>query len=412
MASVFVTPEPLNHVEGAKLESTLSRFTLDSKEYRFIGESGSVKSGKHYAMDTNHEHPLEAYFSDWPQAAVTHFGILVSPCMVRIQSPDDRPSTRNDTRSLVCSPTKQHRFPVRAEHAAKAIVIALRCSRSEPALQRSEVGVDNRIAASGGSMKRVLILAAMIAPRPLSMPAQAPEECKESIETVPIETGNVGVDWNRPHRPVPVDRIAPRETSIECCLRTLNPKQIRWPDGIEWRIARLSERSLLNPYLRWSGFQMGVILFLLLVCWVWWWDKMRQIKRVAAECLADALNAERITEYGAKEAIGPYNRHTEYCNRLIDDQESGLTVANSTDTWRQKSLNLRNSLAAEETKSMRLQEALEDWKSLQTGLEQRLRQLEALVLVRPNGANAELVARLRRAKSHPGDKKVTKRGPK
>lgn len=150
VASIFVTPEPLNHVEGAKLESTLSRFTLDSKEYRLIGESGSVKSGKHYAMDTHHERPLGAHFSDWLQAAVTHFGILVSSCMVRIQSPDDRPSTRNDTRPLVCSPAKQHRFPVlQAGHAPNAIVIALRCSRREPALQRSEVGVENRIAASG-----------------------------------------------------------------------------------------------------------------------------------------------------------------------------------------------------------------------------------------------------------------------
>ena len=90
VASVSVTPEPLDQVERAKVESTLSRFALDGTEYRLIGASGSAKNGKYYAVDARYERPLAARFSDWPQAAVTYFGILVSPCMVRMQIPNGR----------------------------------------------------------------------------------------------------------------------------------------------------------------------------------------------------------------------------------------------------------------------------------------------------------------------------------
>ena len=41
-------------------------------------------------MDARYERPLAARFSDWPQAAVTYFGILVSPCQVRMQIPHGR----------------------------------------------------------------------------------------------------------------------------------------------------------------------------------------------------------------------------------------------------------------------------------------------------------------------------------
>lgn len=90
VASVSVTPEPLNHVERAKVESSLSRFSVDGTEYKLVGASGSAKNGKYYAVDSRYERKLAARFSDWPQAAVTYFGILVSPCQVRMQIPNGR----------------------------------------------------------------------------------------------------------------------------------------------------------------------------------------------------------------------------------------------------------------------------------------------------------------------------------
>ena len=90
VASVSVTSEPLDQVERARVESTLSRFSVEGTDYRLIGASGSAKNGKYYAVDARFERPLAARFSDWPQAAVTYFGILVSPCAVRMQIPNGR----------------------------------------------------------------------------------------------------------------------------------------------------------------------------------------------------------------------------------------------------------------------------------------------------------------------------------
>jgi hypothetical protein len=90
VASVSVTSEPLDQVERARVESALSRFSVEGTDYRLIGASGSAKNGKYYAVDARFERPLATRFSDWPQAAVTYFGILVSPCQVRMQIPNGR----------------------------------------------------------------------------------------------------------------------------------------------------------------------------------------------------------------------------------------------------------------------------------------------------------------------------------
>jgi hypothetical protein len=90
VASVTVTPEPLDQVERARVESSLSRFSVEGTEYRLIGASGSAKNGKYYAVDARFERPLAARFADWPQAAVTYFGILVSPCQVRMRISNGR----------------------------------------------------------------------------------------------------------------------------------------------------------------------------------------------------------------------------------------------------------------------------------------------------------------------------------
>jgi hypothetical protein len=90
VASVSVTREPLDQVERARVESALSRFSVEGTEYRLIGASGSAKNGKYYAVDAGFERPLAARFADWPQAAVTYFGILISPCQVRMQIPSGR----------------------------------------------------------------------------------------------------------------------------------------------------------------------------------------------------------------------------------------------------------------------------------------------------------------------------------
>ena len=65
-------------------------FDLDGVRFRLIGASASAKSGKFYAVDERYEPAIAERFRKWPEAAITYFGILVSPCKQRIQLPDAR----------------------------------------------------------------------------------------------------------------------------------------------------------------------------------------------------------------------------------------------------------------------------------------------------------------------------------
>src|SRR5205085_5981550 len=70
VASVTVTPEPLDQVERARVESALSRFKVDGTDFRLIGASGSAKNGKFYALDARYEAPLAKRFTSSSQSAV------------------------------------------------------------------------------------------------------------------------------------------------------------------------------------------------------------------------------------------------------------------------------------------------------------------------------------------------------
>ena len=156
-----------------------------------------------------------------------------------------------------------------------------------------------------------------------SASAQTPKGKEPAIRYVESGSGVVAVNPAQPYRPIPVGAAAPRDSIFGFYLRVLNPQQINWGTEIDRRLANLREQSVGNPYFRLASFQLGLIVILLMLCWVWW-DKMRQIKWVAAECLTDALNARTIAESRALEAIDRHNRHIELCNRVIEGQSSGI----------------------------------------------------------------------------------------
>jgi septal ring factor EnvC (AmiA/AmiB activator) len=153
---------------------------------------------------------------------------------------------------------------------------------------------------------------------------------------------------------------------------------------------------------------MGLIVVLLMICWLWW-DKMHQIKWVAAECLADAINAKRMADHKALEAIGQYNRHIEMCNRVIEGQESGVGGGQGTSDWQQEIRDLQTQLATERTESARLDAERKKQDESQTQLERRLAHMETLIEDRQNGANAELLARLQRAEAELANQKPGRR---
>ena len=88
VATVEIPGNELDDYGRAKVEQALARFTVGGVEYRLIGASGSAKSGRYYAVSKEYEKPIAERFQQWPEAAVTYFGILVSPCKVRIEEPD------------------------------------------------------------------------------------------------------------------------------------------------------------------------------------------------------------------------------------------------------------------------------------------------------------------------------------
>ena len=105
-------------------------------------------------------------------------------------------------------------------------------------------------------------------------PARPPQATPDRVQS---RTGDVAVDPKQPYRPIPANRVQQRETIFEFYGRALNPHQIRWGEEIDRRLTVLAQHSIGNPYFRLCAFQMALILFLLMMCWLWW-DKMRQIK--------------------------------------------------------------------------------------------------------------------------------------
>jgi len=90
VATVEIPGAELDDYGRAKVEQALAKFTVGGVEYRLIGASGSAKNGRYYAVNKEFERPIAERFQQWPEAAVTYFGILISPCKVRIEEPDSR----------------------------------------------------------------------------------------------------------------------------------------------------------------------------------------------------------------------------------------------------------------------------------------------------------------------------------
>jgi hypothetical protein len=90
VARLNVPPGRLEDFQEALVEDSMKSVGVDGVRYRLVGASASAKSGKFYAVDERYEQAIADRFRRWPQAAITYFGILVSPCKQRVQMPDAR----------------------------------------------------------------------------------------------------------------------------------------------------------------------------------------------------------------------------------------------------------------------------------------------------------------------------------
>jgi len=247
----------------------------------------------------------------------------------------------------------------------------------------------------------VLIGMVFICQMGVAQPAEPPPS---QVRRVQSGSETVEVDPKQPYRPLPANRAHSRETIFEFYRRALNPRQVDWGKEIDRSMATLMALSVSNPHFRFSAFQTAFILVLLLICWLWW-DKMRQIKWIAAECLADAINAKRIADHKAVEAINRHNRHIEMCNRVIENHESGLATGGASEELRRELREAQTQLAAERARVASLEASLRNREEIQGKLEIRIQQLEKTMLDREDGPNADLVARLQRAEAQLGNRR-------
>ena len=255
-----------------------------------------------------------------------------------------------------------------------------------------------------------VLLAALSALAQTPPPAQPAEEKTPTIHYVDSGKGVVGVNPAQPYRPIPVNATQPKDSIFTFYLRVLNPSQINWGTEIDGRLANLREQSVANPYFRLASFQLGLIVILLMLCWVWW-DKMRQIKWVAAECLTDVLNARMLAESRAVEAIDRHNRHIEMCNRVIEGQSSGVGGTSDGNNAALTIRELQTELAASRANCARLQNELDQSKVEHAQVDGRLATLEAELRRKVANPDPDLVARLERAEAELAGRKTRKAKP-
>ena len=89
VATIDIPQEQLDQYQQAMVERSLGKtIEYEGIKYSLVGASASAKNGKYYAVDSGHAKPIAQRFRYWPEAAMTYFGILVSPCKVRIEFPN------------------------------------------------------------------------------------------------------------------------------------------------------------------------------------------------------------------------------------------------------------------------------------------------------------------------------------
>ena len=90
VALVSVPTEPLDDFEEASVANAMTAVSHNGIAYKMVGASGSAKNGKYYYCDAAHEPLIAKRFQQWPEAAITYFGILVSDCKVVRKEPEAR----------------------------------------------------------------------------------------------------------------------------------------------------------------------------------------------------------------------------------------------------------------------------------------------------------------------------------
>ena len=182
----------------------------------------------------------------------------------------------------------------------------------------------------------------------------------------------------------------------------LNPRHLNLGQIWEERRQAWLDNVATNEYFWYAYCVTG----LLIVSWiVLWWvhdDKLRALAELG-ENAADALRYSEYCKREAKEAIRRHNEHLEKCNRIIEDNRSGLMTTPETaqlDSYKRELQELRNDKASLKLENAGLKDQLEARRSEFQALSERVAGVEQRVQSdrgsAPKSTNAELVERIRR----------------
>ena len=97
VASVLVPVEPLEELQESRVRKAMANFSYKGIRYKLVGAASSAKKGLFYFVDEQHHQKIAERFQNWPQAAISYFGILVSNCKVVTTLPDARVLIVSDT---------------------------------------------------------------------------------------------------------------------------------------------------------------------------------------------------------------------------------------------------------------------------------------------------------------------------
>ena len=90
-ATIDIPQQQLDQYQQSMVEHSLGKkIVYEGIEYCLVGASASAKNGKYYAVDAAHAKPIAQRYRFWPEAVMTYFGILVSPCKALLEVPEAR----------------------------------------------------------------------------------------------------------------------------------------------------------------------------------------------------------------------------------------------------------------------------------------------------------------------------------
>jgi hypothetical protein len=191
----------------------------------------------------------------------------------------------------------------------------------------------------------------------------------------------------------------PGVTPWQAIVYYFNPHHLNMGQLLAERKQAWLDNALYNQYFWYSFWVTGLlILSWFAIAWIHN-DRVRATWELA-ECASDALKYSEYCKREAKEAIRRHNEHVEKCNRIIEDNRSGLMTTPETanlHSFRQELQKLRADNESLRLENAQLQTQLDGKTAEFQKLTDRVTEAERSIQAKQaQSPNAALVDRIRR----------------